>query len=637
MSGPFMDLMLDPRVLAISFPLLAGFVCLLLPSAMDRGRALIATASAAILFVFALAVFLIGRPILPTDPLFILNREYLCLRLDHLGSLVLLGIGFFGFIVSLYSMEYMSGRGRLREYYAYLLWTLALSCGAVLANDLMLLLVFWGLLGVTLYMMAGIGGGDAAAAAKKSFIIIGGSDCLLLLGIVILWVRHATTRIDLLSVPLHGELSYVAFFCFAVAALAKAGAMPFHSWVPDFGEKAPASVSAFLPASLDKLLGIYLLARTTLDLFKMNTATNTLLMLVGAGTVICAVMMALVQHDFKRLLSYHAVSQVGYMVLGIGTGTLVGIAGGLFHMINNTLYKSCLFLCAGSVERRGGSTDLDKLGGLAAAMPITFGSCVIAALAISGIPPLNGFMSKWMVYQGIIESGGSGGYAWVVWLAAAMMGSALTLASFAKVLHAAFLKKSAPEVAGRRVREVGFAMWLPMAVLAALCVVFGVVATRLPLAEMIFPAVPGAGVHVFAGKWSAASAAIMLFAAFAVGLLVYVLSGVRKMRACETYIGGEHMDEVYINGETAGSTGRNLEVTGVDFYRTIEDTAPFSRIYAAARAKLFDLYDVGASTIFYFVEALRKAHDGKLPSYLTWLLLGFVALVWLLVHGITAI
>jgi len=637
MSGPFMDLMLDPRVLAISFPLLAGFVCMLLPSALDRARALISTASAAILFIFTLAVFLIGRPMLPTDPLFMLNREYLCLRLDHLGSFVLLGIGFFGFIISLYSMGYMKGRDRLREYYAYLLWTLALSCGAVLANDLVLLLVFWGLLGITLYMMAGIGGGDAAAAAKKSFIIIGGSDCLLLLGVVILWVVKGTTRMDVLSVSLHGELSYVAFLCFAVAALAKAGAMPFHSWVPDFGEKAPSSVTAFLPASIDKLLGIYLLARTALHLFRMNTAMNTMLMFVGAGTVICAVMMALVQHDLKRLLSYHAVSQVGYMVLGIGTGTLVGIAGGLFHMLNHAIYKSCLFLCAGSVERRNGTTDLDKLGGLASAMPITFISCFIAALAISGIPPLNGFTSKWMVYQGIIESAQSGSFTWVIWLVAAMMGSALTLASFAKVLHAVFLKKPGPEQAKRKVKEVELAMWLPMVVLAALCILFGVVATRLPLAEMIFPAVPGSSVASFTGKWSAASAAIMLFAAFVLGLLVYLLSNVRKMRACETYVGGERMSEACMSSNSSGAVTSDVEVTGVNFYRTVEDVAPFNRIYAAARAKLFDLYDVGTSAIFYFVEALRKVHDGKLPSYLTWLLVGFLALIWLLVHGTAVI
>src|SRR4030042_5389712 len=120
-------------------------------------------------------------------------------------------------------------------------------------------------------------------------------------------------------------------------------------------------------------------------------------------------MMSLIQHDLKRLLGYHAVSQVGYMVLGIGTGNPIGIAGGLFHMLNHAIYKSCLFLSGGSVEKKAGTTELDKLGGFAKIMPITFVTFVIASLAISGVPPFNGFASKWMIYQGIIEIGKNGG------------------------------------------------------------------------------------------------------------------------------------------------------------------------------------------------------------------------------------
>ena len=175
-----------------------------------------------------------------------------------------------------------------------------------------------------------------------------------------------------------GPAVYAAFACFVAGAFAKAGAVPFHSWVPDFGEKADAPVSAYLPASLDKLLGIYLLARCVTDLFTPTTGLYVALMAVGAVTILSAVLMALVQHDLKRLLSYHAVSQVGYMVLGIGTGTPVGLAGGLFHMLNNTIYKSALFLCAGAVEKQTGSTDLDRLGGLARVMPLTFVACTTA-------------------------------------------------------------------------------------------------------------------------------------------------------------------------------------------------------------------------------------------------------------------
>ncbi len=625
-----MNLIYEPIVMLIIFPLLAGFICLFLPKQLDRVRSLIAVVSTAITMLLAWRIFMAARQLALTEYLVFWDGGWLNLCLDHLSSFVLLGIAVFGFLIALYSIGYMKGKERLREYYAYLLWTVGISCGAVLANDLVLLLVLWGLLGLTLYMMIGIAGPDASSAAKKSFIIIGGSDCLLLLGVVIVWLLTGTTRIDGISLRFTGELTYVAFLCFAVAAFAKAGAMPFHSWVPDCGEKAPASVTAFLPASLDKLLGIYLLARVATSMFKMNIAMNTLLMVVGAVTVICAVMMALIQHDLKRLLSYHAVSQVGYMVLGIGTGTLVGIAGGLFHMLNNTIFKSSLFLCAGAVEKKTGTTNMDKLGGLARVMPITFASCFVAALAISGIPPLNGFASKWMIYQGIVESGRGGGHLWVIWLAVAMLGSALTLASFVKVLHATFLCKPSAELKTKKIREVGASMWLPMVGLAILCVLFGVFAYQLPLKNMIFPAVGGS--VKFLGAWQAGLATVMLLAGYVIGLVIYFLTTARKPRECETYIGGEIMTETCISG-AAISGSRNVEVTGVDFYQTIEDMIPFRGIYAAARRKLFDLYDVGTGVIFYFVEALRSAHTGRLPLYLTWFIAGFLALWWILTYG----
>ena len=159
-------------------------------------------------------------------------------------------------------------------------------------------------------------------------------------------------------------------------------------------------------------------------------------------TIITAVMMALVQHNYKRLLGFHAVSQVGYMILGFGMGSVIGVAAGLFHMINNALYKSGLFLSAGCVEYRTGKEDIDDLGGLSKAMPVTFIASLIFAMSISGVPPFNGFASKWMIYQGIIDFGTGAGFAnklWMIWLGLAVLGSALTLASFIKFIGGIFL------------------------------------------------------------------------------------------------------------------------------------------------------------------------------------------------------
>ena len=527
------QLITHPMVLPVLFPMLAGLLCLLIPRAADSARSVLAVLSTVVVVALVWPLFQQAGTTLELMP-------WLSLRIDTLSAFILLAVAFFGLFIAIYSVGYMQGRERHREYFAYLLWTLGISCGVMLANDLLFLLVCWGFLGLLLYLMIGIAGPGAADAARKSLMIIGGTDALLLFGIVLYWQLTGTTRMDSPALALDSPLAYIAFLAFMAAAFAKAGAVPFHTWVPDFGEKADAPVSAYLPASLDKLLGIYLLVRCVHDLFVPTPAMYMMLMVIGAVTVLTAVMMALVQHDLKRLLSYHAVSQVGYMVLGIGTGTAIGLAGGLFHMLNHAIYKCALFLCAGVVEKETGSTDLDRLGGLAKMLPVTFIAFTVAALSISGIPPLNGFASKWMIYQGIIVSGGeSGGVGWIVWLAVAMLGSALTLASFVKVLHATFLCKPSPEIqatAGSAgIRESKRSMLLPLVVLASLCVIFGVFAFQIPLGLLIFPVVQ---VDV-PGVWWAGLATMLIVGAIVIGLLVYWLT-MRggKLRRVKTYIGG---------------------------------------------------------------------------------------------------
>ena len=210
----------------------------------------------------------------------------------------------------------------------------------------------------------------------------------------------------------------------------------------------------------------------------LNGVAQFGLMALGALTIIIAVMMAFVQSDYKRLLSYHAVSQTGYMILGIGTLNPIGIAGGLFHMVNNAVYKSCLFMTAGAVERQTGSNDLAKLGGLFGAMPVTAICFMVAAAAISGIAPLNGFFSKELVYAGTLNTG------YTIFFIAAELGSVLTLASFLKLGHSVFFGKR-PE-ALNSTREAPFSALLPMLILAGVCVAFGFGA-RLPLEFLIDP------------------------------------------------------------------------------------------------------------------------------------------------------
>ncbi len=546
-------------------------------------------------------------------------RDYF--RFDSLSIFIGIFVWFFSVLVTVYSMGYMRSEKRIPQYYFCILLTLLASLGAVFANNLIVFMIFWGFLGLVLYLLIGFGKNEnTPASAKKAFILIGASDALMLLGISLIWKITGLFEMDLISIPLTSKSAVVAYFCLAAGAFAKAGSFPFHTWVPDTAEDAPAPVAAYLPASLDKLLGIYFLARISLEMFQLGFGMNTFLMFMGSLTIIAAVMMALIQHDFKRLLGYHAVSQVGYMVLGIGTGNPIGIAGGLFHMLNNAIYKSCLFFSAGAVEKQAKTTNLDSLGGLAKYMPVTFTTFLIAAFAISGVPPLNGFVSKWMIYQGIIETAKAGGWLWVVWLVSAMFGSALTLASFMKLLHAVFLGQPADEQkleVKKQNGEVGIFMCLPGIILAFLCLIFGIFALAVPLRYFISPVILEP--IRFFGFWNAGLATVLILIGIAVGLLIYFLGKVSKTRQTDSFIGGEDMEKY-----------PQMRLSGTEFYNTVQDIGAIKTIYRLAQRKAFDLYEVAGKLTFGFNGFLRYLHNGVLSTYLAWCLLGMGILFYFL-------
>ena len=539
-------------------------------------------------------------------------------QVDALALFVGLFLVLFFVLTILYSSRYLQGKERLGQYYACIVLTLLTALGAVFSNHLVVFLVCWGFLAFLLYLLIGFGSTDRTpSTAKKALIIVGGSDALMVLGFALIWRLAGSLRMDEIQLGLTSWPAIGAFLCLVSGALAKAGAMPFHSWVPDTATDAPIPVTAYLPASLDKLLGIYFLIRIALKLFRMTPAANTLLMMVGSFTILAAVMMALAQHDLKRLLGYHAVSQVGYMVLGIGTGSPVGIAGGLFHMLNNAIYKACLFYGGGAVEKSAGTTDMENLGGLARSMPVTFGSFLVASLAISGVPPLNGFASKWMIYQGIIESARGGGHLWVLWLVAAMFGSALTLASFMKVVHAVFLGQ--PSRTLGQCREVSALMWVPSMTLALLSVVFGVLASPIPLRMLIYPSL---GYDpLVPGTWNAGLATGLILVGLGVGFLIYLMGNVMTIRETEIFVGGERAKD-----------HPEMRVSGTEFYYTIQNMAGLKTLYEWAERRRLDPYDLGIALASGVTKVLQHLHNGILPTYLAWCLLGATVLLFILLR-----
>jgi multicomponent Na+:H+ antiporter subunit A len=524
-------------------------------------------------------------------------------------------VSIFAILILLYSLVYIK-KGRAKYYYPYFLITTGCSYGVVLADNLLLFIFFWGILGITLYKLIPANNEESSATAKKTLILIGASDSIMLIGIAIIWRLTGSLNISNASLTTDNALTITAFLALLVGSFTKAGAFPFHSWVPDYAKSAPATSSALLPASLDKLLGIYFLARLTTVVFTLTDGMRLLLLTIGVITIISAVMMALVQHNYKRLLGFHAVSQVGYMILGFGLGSLIGIAAGLFHMINHALYKSGLLLSAGCVEYRTGKENIDELGGLSKAMPVTFIASLIFAMSISGVPPLNGFASKWMIYQGIIDFGIGTGVAnklWVLWLGLAVFGSALTLASFIKYIGGVFLSRRKAEF--ENIREVPALMWIPLVILALFCIVFGVLATNVVVPGLFMPV---SGEFQFTGFWDSTFVSLLVLVSIVAGILIYLASGLKKFRTEDSFVGGETTRDEY-------------SYPTPEFYKTISEIGFFSWMYKKAERKWFDIYDLGKQFVLWVSHIFSDAHSGVLPAYVIWVFAGLIIMLLIMI------
>ena len=605
---------MNQAIQIIVLPVLIGILLFLLPSAFRWIKA--GLTLAVVLFTGYLTIKLFASQDLVFSPdYWAAAGKYCSFSLDGLSKLILLFISLLSLMVAIYSVNYKTA-GDMRNFYAWFLITLGFSYGAVLANNLLLFLICWGILGISLYMLAHAKDELSSAAAKKTLVLIGASDGIMVLGIAILWRITGTLNMDEITLPTSDLVRTIACLCLLVGSFTKAGAFPFHTWIPDYSQTAPATSSAYLPASLDKLLGIYFLARITTQLFVLGDWMRFALLSIGVVTIITAVMMALVQHNYKRLLGFHAVSQVGYMIVGFGLGSLIGIAAGLFHMINNALYKGGLFLAAGAVEQQTGKEEIEDLGGLSRAMPLTFFATLVFALSISGIPPFNGFASKWMIYQGIIDFGQGAGISnqlWIVWLGLAVLGSALTLASFIKFTGGIFLGRQQKALA--KVKEASPVMWVPMLVLAMVCIGFGVFSSKLVVPKLFMPV---SGAFEFTGFWASSTVSILVLVSIVLGLLIYLLGNTKNFRTSDSFVGGEKIQD-----DTSFST--------LEFYKSLQEFKWLDLMFRRAKEGAFDLYDLSRKFISWLGGIFSRFHTGVLHDYALWVFAGVVILLLLLI------
>lgn len=402
----------------------------------------------------------------------------IALEVDALSLFFALLIATAIFVSGVYSIQYMSHDEKQAEYYTLFLMLGGGVMGLVLSGDLFNMFIMVEILtfaAVALTAFRNTVTGALEAAFK--YLVVGciGSTCILV-GTAILYAQAHTLNFAQLSQLIPGDINNatkVAFALLFVGFATKAFIVPFHPLAADAHGAAPASISVMISGVLTKS-GIYGIIRLTYFLFQsMGLGTiQFLLVFIGSLSMFICVTMALAQHDFKRLLAFHSISQIGYVLTAVGLCTALGVSAGLYHAMNHTLFKGLLFLAAGAVLHETGTTDLGKLGGLSKKMPHTTVLFLIGAFSISGIPPFNGFASKWMIYQATYQKAvESGNIGFLLVTIIALVTSVLTLASFVKVSQSVFFGQLPKEL--ENVKEVPFGMRLAMGIFAALCVITG--------------------------------------------------------------------------------------------------------------------------------------------------------------------
>src|ERR671916_14734 len=316
--------------------------------------------------------------------------------IDGLAAVMLVVVCFVSLMIQLYSGGFMEGDPRFAWYYAVLNLFTASMLGLVLAPNFIELYVCWELVGLCSYLLIGhwYEKPSARDAALKAFIVTRIGDAALFIAIIIFWARTGTTSFEGISEAaqagfIGGSLFATAVVLVFVGAVGKSAQFPLHVWLPDAME-GPTPVSALIHAATMVAAGGDLVGRTY-DIFVQSPTAMLTVAYIGGFTALMAGTMALVKRDIKRVIAYSTVSQLGYMMLGLGVGSYTA---GIFHLYNHAFFKALLFLCAGSIIYAMDSYNLFEMGGLRRRMPVTFWAMVIAGLSLSGIFPFAGFWSK---------------------------------------------------------------------------------------------------------------------------------------------------------------------------------------------------------------------------------------------------
>ena len=627
--------------------------------------------SGAIVFAAALRALLhqtstSTAPLMKVPPL----GATLVFRVDPLSAFFLLLISAISVLAALYSIRYMDRYHdqHLGRYYPPLLLFFAGMMAVVCTDDWFFFLVFWEFMTICSYLLVIFERENIQSqrAGFKYIVITHAATALMLIAVIAVWrtshsLSFAATgpALSKLAVTQPALLHVLLAFWF-IGLATKVGILPFGDWLPDAHPAAPSGVSAVLSGVMVKL-GVYGLLRVFLEMLTapgFGQVWGIVIAVMGTASIFVGTLAALAQDNLKRLLAFHTIGQVGYVLLGLGAGIylmpthpaigLLAVMAGMFHLVNHACYKSLLFLNAGSVWFRTGQITFQRVGGMWSIMPLTGVTALIASLSIAGCPPLNGFASKWMIYQ-VSILGAPGMPVFVVLGVVAVFISLVTLASFLKFMGSAFL--GAPLVTPEQARagDVSWTMQLPQVVLALSCVLFGL-APALPLSGLYHALTPlrsfGGATPSLADLLGRSSLGLQL--SFApglttavwlpiVGLVLLVIMtalahGLSRLGAAE-----RRTVEVWHCG--ALSPGEQARYPAHSFYgpfkTAFENVYPKAPVpHAAYPTRLMSVFDLDLwliQPVLKFcermVEATRRTHSGIPQLYLSWQIAGAIIVV----------
>jgi multicomponent Na+:H+ antiporter subunit D len=391
-----------------------------------------------------------------------------CFEIDMLSVFMAGSISFIGLLVAIYSISYMENEDRLTEFYTLITFMMAGMTGIVMAGDLFTLFIFWELMGLSSYVLVAFlkRTWGPIEAGFKYLLMSATAGAFLLLSMSVLYGMTGTLNFAVLSENLRGvEITpwLIALLSTLIVGFGvKSAIVPLHTWLPDAHPEAPSPISALLSGIVIET-GLYAMTRVLFLVFEPSVFKLPIAFL-AVLTMTLANVTALLQSDIKRLLAYSSIAQIGYMLVGLASGTAYGVMGLFLHVFNHSMMKGMAFLASGSIVHETGTRDLGRLRGIGKMMPITSISLFIALLGLGGVPGTNGFISKYHLFSAAFGSG-------LEWLGImGVLNSALSMAYYIRVMQ---VLMGSPEE-GFKAHEAPIPMVTVTLVMAVIIVFLGV-------------------------------------------------------------------------------------------------------------------------------------------------------------------